>query len=506
MTASDLRVIIIGSGFAGIGAAIRLRQRGVRDITILERADAIGGTWRDNTYPGAACDIPSHLYSLSFEPKPDWSRRYAPQPEIRAYLESCVDRHRLRPHVRLGRTVVSGRFDDVTGTWTVRTDRGERFTAEVLVSAIGALRDPAYPPIPGRECFAGPQMHTARWDHDVELEGRRVAVVGTGASAIQVVPALAGRARHLTVLQRTPAWIMPRRDRAYTRLEKALFRRSSPLRRLHRAWIHARLEGRLVFFGRSVRLNRLAQRRALAHLRSQVPDRELRRRLVPDHRVGCKRILVSDDFYPALVRDDVTLETAPIARVEPDGIVTADGRHIPLDAIVWATGFTVDDPLGPLDLIGRGGVSLQERWADRPSAYLGISVPDFPNLLLLLGPNTGLGHNSIIHMIESQIDHLVAAVDRLREPEVAALDVRPERLTSFVDEVDARHEGLVWASGCHSWYLDDRGRNFTLWPGSTVGYRRRAAAFDAHDYRELRHAEPEPAPVRPASHTPGPAA
>jgi cation diffusion facilitator CzcD-associated flavoprotein CzcO len=488
------RVLVIGTGFAGIGVAARLRQDGVRDLVVLERGDDVGGTWRDNTYPGAACDIPSHLYSFSFQPEPGWTRRYAPQPEIQAYLEHCVRVHGLEPHLRLGRFVTRLEFDEATATWTATTADGERYSADVVVSAIGALRDPVHPALPGRERFRGVQMHTARWDHDADLAGRRVAVVGTGASAVQVAPRLAGVARHLTVFQRTPAWIVPRNDRRHTRLERALFRWLPWTQKLYRGYLYTRLEGRFVFFATSVRLNRLAQQRAKLHLRAQVSDRRLRRRLTPDYRMGCKRVLVSDDFYPVFERPDVALETADIEEVTTTGIRTSDG-HVELDAIVWATGFSVDEALHPIEVTGLGGAELHSRWQDRPSAHLGITVPDFPNLYFLQGPNTGLGHNSIVYMLEAQIDYVRDAVRRLRRPGVAYLDVRHDVHDGFVREMDERHADLVWNSGCRSWYVDRQGRNFTLWPGLARSYRRRTAALDPDDYRVV--AEDELPAARP---------
>ena len=482
MTDNPLRVAIIGSGFAGLGAAIRLQQSGVRDIVILERGDSIGGTWRDNTYPGAACDIPSHLYSLSFEPKHDWSRRYAAQAEIRAYLESCVDRNGLRPALRLNRSVAHARYDEATATWDIATQTGETFTADVLISAIGALRDPEYPDIPGRESFEGAQMHTARWDHSVDFTGKRVAVIGTGASSIQVAPELAKVAGRLTVFQRTPAWVTPRRDRAYTALEKALFRFVPAARRLHRGYIYSRLEGRFVFFGRSVGLNAFAAKRLTAYLRHKVDDRATARALTPRYRVGCKRILISDDYFPMFNRSNVTLNTQRIERIAPQGIVMDDGTTVDVDVIVWATGFAVRNPLGGLEITGVDGERLSRRWADRPSAHLGLTIPSFPNLFLLLGPNTGLGHNSIIFMIETQIAYILDALAVLRRRRGSYLNVREEVLEQFVEHVDSRHGDYVWASGCRSWYIDDQGRNFTLWPGSTVEYRMKARGFDPADF------------------------
>ena len=484
MSTESLRVAIIGSGFAGLGAAAQLQQAGVRDIVILERADTVGGTWRDNTYPGAACDIPSHLYSFSFAPKADWSSRYAPQEEIQAYLEECVDRFGLRPYLRLGRAVRHARYDDASATWEITAETGEVFPADVLVPAIGALRDPAYPDTPGRDAFGGAQMHTARWDHSYDFTGKRVAVVGTGASAIQVAPELAKTAAHVHVMQRTPAWVVPRIDRPYAERTKRLFAKVPAAQKLHRASIYSRLEARFVFFGRSAVLNRIGAKAINTILRRQVKDPSLHDPLTPDYRMGCKRILISDDWYRMFNRHNVSLHTGGLQRVTPTGIELARGGQVALDAIVWATGFEVAEMLGALDITGRGGAQLRERWSDRATAYMGTAVPDFPNMFLLVGPNTGLGHNSMIFMMETQFEHLVEAVQRVaRLPRGTAVEVRPESVERFVSHVDSKHGDYVWSSGCRSWYIDEKGRNFTLWPGTAIGFRRVARHFHPVDYR-----------------------
>jgi cation diffusion facilitator CzcD-associated flavoprotein CzcO len=484
MSPSAVRVVIIGSGFAGLGAAAKLKAAGIRDLVILERAEDVGGTWRDNTYPGAACDIPSHLYSFSFAPKPDWSSHYAPQEEIQAYLTDCVDRFDLRGHLRLGRGVQHARYDEASATWEVTTDTGEVFTADVLVPALGALRDPAYPEVAGRDTFGGAQMHTARWDHTYEFAGKRVAVVGTGASAIQVAPELAKTAAEVHIVQRTPAWIVPRRDRRYPQWAKRLFARVPLAQKLYRGFIYSLLEARFVFFGRSVTLNRIGAKVLTAFMRRQVTDTSQQAALTPDYRMGCKRILISDDWYRMFNRPNVALHTGDLDRVTADGLTLADGEHVELDAIVWATGFDVREVLGALDVTGRGGAQLRERWSDRATAYMGMSVPDFPNMFLLVGPNTGLGHNSMVFMMESQFSHLLAAVRQAaRVKGRGGVEVTRQALERFVSYVDDRHGRYVWASGCRSWYIDEQGRNFTLWPGTAFGYRRAVRQFHPADYR-----------------------
>jgi cation diffusion facilitator CzcD-associated flavoprotein CzcO len=496
MSVANVRVAIIGSGFAGLGAAIKLTQAGVRDLVILERAETVGGTWRDNTYPGAACDIPSHLYSFSFAPKADWSSHYAGQDEIQAYLEECVDRFGLGPSLRLGRAVEHARYDEATATWEITASTGEVFTADVLVPAVGALRDPAYPDIAGRDTFGGVQMHSARWDHGYDFAGKRVAVVGTGASAIQVGPELARNAAEVHILQRTPAWIVPRKDRAYPEWRKRLFARLPLARALHRATIYAMLEARFVFFGRSPALNRMAATSLTASMRLQVKDPTLHAPLTPDYKMGCKRILISDDWYRMFNRDNVTLHTDGLDRVTDTGLQLANGSHLELDAIVWATGFQVREMLGALDITGRGGAELRDRWSDRATAYMGTSVPDFPNMFLLVGPNTGLGHNSMVYMMESQFPHLIAAVQRVAKLRgKGAVEVKSAAVERFVNHVDGKHGSYVWASGCRSWYIDDQGRNFTLWPGTAASFRRVARTFHPADYRVVAVSAPSPSRV-----------
>ena len=500
-------VAIVGAGFGGIAAALRMREIGVDDFVMLERADDIGGTWRDNTYPGCACDIPSHLYSLASEPKSDWTCKYAPQPEIWDYLLNIVDRHDLREHLWTGAEVVSCRFDETTARWTLATRDGRRLTARVVISAIGALRDPNYPDIAGRDRFGGPQTHTARWDPDLDLHGKRVGVVGTGASAIQVIPEAADVASHVTVFQRSPAWVVPRMDRAYTEIEKWAFGAIPGARRLHRALIYATKELRYVAFDHAWVMRGL-EALVRAHLHHEVDDPELAKKLSPNYHMGCKRILVSDDYYPAVAQDHVEIETSPIARVTERGVETQDGHH-DLDVIVWATGFDVQDVLGTLDVRGLDGRDLASYWGDRPAAYQGTTVPGFPNFFLLLGPNTGLGHNSVVLQIESQLNYVAAAMERLeRHEHVAYVDVKRDALERWKTEVAERTDRSVWATGCDSWYLGPDGYNFTLWPGSTWEYRLRMRRFDTRSYRLARWSQlpasvPESEPAVGERHSSG---
>ena len=485
---SDLRVAIIGSGFGGIAAAVRLIEDGVTDVTLLERAADTGGTWRDNTYPGAACDIPSHLYSLSFAPKADWSRRYAPQAEIREYADRVVAEHGLRARTLFGFEVTAGTWDETTATWRVEAADGRVVVADVVVNAVGALKDPAYPAIDGLEDFEGTVMHSAEWDHDVPLAGRRIGAVGTGASAIQFVPRVAGVADHLTVFQRTAAWIVPRGDRAFTAAEKAAFRFVPGARLLRRGYVFAKHELERWAFTEGTPLHEGATRLATAHRYRQVRDPELREALTPDYPFGCKRVLRSDDYYPAIARDDVTLETTGIARVTPTGVELDDGRHVELDVLLLGTGFKVSDPLNGMVVTGRRGRDLETFWGGRPSAHLGITVPGFPNFFMLLGPNQGLGHNSVLLMIEAALEHVRDAVRILRDDRVDAIDVTQEAHDRFVAWIDEQTDGTSWAGGCASWYLTDEGENFSLWPQGVLAYRRATARVDLDEHVLTHHA------------------
>ncbi|MTV25370.1 NAD(P)/FAD-dependent oxidoreductase [Nitriliruptoraceae bacterium ZYF776] len=474
-------VVIVGAGFAGVGAAIELRRAGVTDLVVLDRGDDVGGTWRDNTYPGAACDVPSILYSFSFAQNPDWSRSFSPQPEIHAYLQRVTREFGVEPHLRLRTEVVDVRFDEATARWHITTERG-RYSARFVISAVGGLSEPVTPPIPGLDTFPGQVFHTAAWDHDAPLDGKRVAVVGTGASAIQVVPSLARRVGALTLFQRTPAWIMPRHDRDWTRVERWLYRRFPALQRLGRTLVYWGRELYVVGFRRPSPVMRLPQAIATRHLHRQVRDPKLRRQLTPDYTIGCKRILISNDFYPALTRDHVELVDAGLAEVRGSHVVGADGTEREVDAIVFATGFETRDHPVAHRVHGRDGRTLADVWAGGTRAHLGTEVAGFPNLFHLVGPNTGLGHSSMVLQIESQVAYVVDAIGQLRGTEAAA-DVREEVMDASDRRVQLALEGTVWTGGgCASWYLDDTGRNGTLWPSFTFAFRRQLARYRLEDH------------------------
>jgi cation diffusion facilitator CzcD-associated flavoprotein CzcO len=478
------RIAIVGAGFAGLCLAIRLKQAGIQSLTIYEQAADIGGTWRDNRYPGAACDIESHLYSYSFEPKPDWSRRYAPQNEILGYLRHCVDKHALQPHLRLNTGVIDAAFDERARLWRLRLANGETAEAELLVSAAGAFGQPAWPQIPGLRSFAGTLMHSARWQPGYDFTGQRVAVIGTGASAIQIVPELARTAREVRVFQRTPAWILPKRDRAISGLERGLLQRWPLLQWLLRQQIYWRLETLALGLLRPALVRHL-ERRALRHLRRQVPDAALREPLTPHYALGCKRILWSNDFYPALQRGNVRLVTQPIAAVSADTLTTVDGESHAVDAVVCATGFRVVDGPLPFTVTGLNGRTLYQAWAGGAEAYLGTAVAGFPNLFFLVGPNSGLGHSSMILMIEAQAGYVLDALRQLRERGARLLLLRAPVQQAYNEQLRQRLGRSVWNSGCNSWYRNKAGKNSVIWPGFAFEFRRLTARLDPEDYEFL---------------------
>jgi cation diffusion facilitator CzcD-associated flavoprotein CzcO len=480
---------VVGSGFAGLGMAIRLLRDGERDFVVLERAASVGGTWRDNTYPGCACDIPSHLYSFSFAPNGEWSRVYSPQAEIQAYLERVTDEFGIRPYLHFGTDLESGQWDEAAQLWRLRTNHGE-LTAEVVVSGCGALAEPSLPNVPGAGSFEGPAFHSARWNHDVDVSGLRVGVVGTGASAIQFLPEIAQIANEVTVFQRTPAWVIPRGDKAYSARQRARFRRFPWARRAERARIYLRQELILLSFrgtGRGRSLRRLFEGQARRHMESAISDPQMRAALTPSFALGCKRILLSDDYYPTLARPDVRLVTAAVREIRPHSVVDAEGREYELDVLIFGTGFhPMDIPLGHR-LRGRDGRTLAEVWEQHGAqAYRGTTVAGFPNLFLLLGPNTALGHNSVVIMIEAQIAYVRDALAAMRRTETTSLDVRPSAEQKYNQALQRDLADTVWNSGgCRAWYRDKNGRNFTLWPFHTFTFMRQMRRFDPEAY-EMR--------------------
>lgn len=472
-------VAIIGSGFAGLCLGIQLKLAGVHDFVILEKSDELGGTWRDNTYPGCACDIPSYLYSFSFEQNPHWSRMFAPWDEILAYLKHCAEKYDIAGHIRYGAEVVEGTWRD--GGWSVVLADGSQVDAKALVSGVGSLHEPHTPELPGLASFTGNVWHSAHWDHSVDLRGKRVAVIGTGASAIQFVPAVAEQVSQLDLFQRTPPWITPKPDRAIGPRERALHARLPIGQRIIRNVVYWALELRGAGFAVRPKMLKALEIQAKRHLHKQIKDPELRAKLTPDYRIGCKRILLSNDYYPALTRPNVEVVTTPIARITPNGVQTSDGVEHPADTIVLGTGFQVSANLTKMRITGRDGVELNEVWKrDGISAHLGITMAGFPNLFLLVGPNTVLAHSSMVFMIEAQVRYVVQALAKIRDG--ATVEVRPEAQRRFATSVQRDLGGTVWQSGCASWYLDEQGRNSTIWPHFTTGYWRRTRRLNPAEY------------------------
>ncbi len=476
------QILVVGTGFAGLGMGIALREAGIESFTIFERAREVGGTWRDNHYPGCACDVPSHLYSFSFEPMPSWARTYGEQWQILEYLRHCADRYGLRPHIRFDAEIASATWDEAQHAWEVRTASGETARGRVLVAACGFLNRPAFPSIRGRESFEGASFHSSQWDHDFDFDGKRVAVIGTGASAIQFVPQIAPRVRTLHVFQRTPPWIIPKRDRPIGDRTRRLFERAPVVQQLARWGQYVQHELRAIPFVLDKRLFAIGQRMALAHLEAQVPDPELRARLTPSYTMGCKRVLLSNDYYPALMRDNVELVTEGIEHIEPRGIVTRDGELREVDAIIYGTGFVAAEMPAPFPIRGRDGRDLTETWRDGPHAHLGTVVSGFPNLFIMVGPNTGLGHSSMVFMIESQIAYVLDAIETMRRRGIAALDVRADAMEAYNERIHARLDRGVWADGCRPWYLTRTGKNTTLWPGFTFEFRWRTRKLRLEDF------------------------
>ncbi len=482
MTSEDFQIAIIGSGFSGLGMAIRLKRAGIDSFVIFERADDIGGTWRDNTYPGCACDIPAHLYSYSFEQNPHWSRRYSPWHEIQAYLVRCTDKYGLRPHISFNTEVTEARFDEGAGEWIIQTSSGKTYRANILVSGTGPLNKPVIPDIPGLAEFEGELFHSSAWNHGCDLTGKRVAVVGTGASAIQIIPGIVNQVKKLNVYQRTPPWIVPRWDRPFSRLTRTIFRYLPPLRWAYRALIYWYQEQLAFAFVTNIGAHRLLEKLASSHMKRVIKEPAMREKLTPAYRIGCKRILVADDYYPAIARDHVELVTEPIARVGRRGIITTDGEERAMDAIILATGFAATEFVAPMRIYGRRGTELSALWRDDVESYLGITVAGFPNLFMLIGPNTGLGHNSVVFMLEAQAHYVLKCIRAMRKRRTASIELRETVQREFSRRLQARMQRTTWVSGCRSWYLREDGKNFTLWPGFTVDYWLRTRRLRHGDY------------------------
>jgi cation diffusion facilitator CzcD-associated flavoprotein CzcO len=492
-------VLVIGAGFSGICMGIKLLEAGMKDFLIIEKSDDLGGTWYENRYPGCACDVPAHLYSFSFERNPGWTRMFAGQQEIWQYLKSCVQRYGLAPYIRFHTRFREAAWDEASGQWRIcagddsqdNSSGNLNIRARVLVSGMGALHVPHYPEIPGVERFAGPCFHSATWRSDVDLSGKTVAVIGTGASAIQFIPKIVPRTSKLYVFQRTPPWIVPRLDFGISEKWRERFRRVPSLTWAIRKFLFFSLEWRVLSFLGNRFVRRHIEKIARRHLERSVTDPKLRAALTPRYEIGCKRILLADDFYPVFKRPNVELVTEKIAEVRERSIVTEDGAERPLDVLIYGTGFHVTDQFIGMKLFGRGGIEIHDAWRKGMSAYLGVTVSGFPNFFILLGPNTGLGHNSVVLMIEAQVGYVINCLKLMRRRKVCAMEVRPESQKHFAANIRDRMAQTVWqAGGCRSWYQDTHtGENTTLWPGSVIQYFRAMRSVSASEY-ELRPTPP----------------
>ena len=478
-------VAIIGTGFAGLGMAMKLKDAGLNDFVLLEKAGEVGGTWRDNHYPGCACDVPSHLYSFSFAQNPEWTRLFSPQPEIFSYLKRVTDERGIREHIRFNSTLSEARWDDTAGVWNLRTAEGGHYTARVLVSGMGGLSRPAYPQgIKGLETFKGKTFHSQDWDHDYDLNGKRVAVFGTGASAIQFVPKIQKQAARIDLYQRTPPWIAPKPDRPMSVGAQKLFKKLPAVQSALRNTIYMLLEARAFGFVVNPKMMAIDDRMARSHLKKQVKDPELRKKLTPDYKIGCKRVLISNDYYPAVSQPNVSLVTEGIQEVKAHSVIDGQGVEREVDAIIFGTGFQATDPVPGRMIFGKGGVDLLDTWQDGPEAYKGTAVAGFPNLFLIVGPNVGLGHSSMVYMIESQVAYVMDALKTMRQCDKPVVEVRAEKQAEFNARLQEKTAGTVWnTGGCKSWYLHPKsGKNVTLWPGFTWQFRNETKKFDADAY------------------------
>ena len=481
----EVDVLVIGGGFAGLCMAIRLRQMGL-SFVLLERDAEVGGTWQANTYPGCSCDIPSHLYSFSFALSAKWSRTYPPQPEILAYLQGCVDKFQIRDDILLDTEAREGVFDEAGNVWRVRTHRGDTIAARALVSAMGQLSRPAYPKLPHLERFKGKIFHSSQWDHSYDLSGKKVAVLGTGASAIQFVPQIAPQVEKLCVFQRSPPWILPKLDFQHANWLQWMLRFVPGSKRLTRSLLYWTQEAVYIGLARPS-LMRPLEGIARAHLARKIADPRLRKALAPSYVMGCKRILLSNDYYGAFARENVELVTEGITEIRDQSIVTQDHSERSFDAIIFATGFQGTELLSPLRVIGRNGAVLSEVWRDGAETLLGMTMAGFPNLFMLVGPNTFLAHNSVVFMIEAQVHYIVKALQWLRRTGNATMDLRSDAQSQFGRDLQRLMRGTVWGTGCKSWYLDDRGRNVSLWPASSANYWLRTRRFSPDDYSFSSH-------------------
>lgn len=484
----DYEVVIIGTGFAGIGMAIKLQQAGINSFKLIERSDEVGGTWRDNTYPGCECDVQSHLYSLSFEPNPNWSKKYSTWREIRDYIINVTDKHNLRPKIQFNTRLESTKFDKESGTWLVNLSGGSSVRARFVITAVGPLSNPTIPNIKGKETFSGPIFHSATWNHDIDLTGKKIAVVGTGASAIQFVPRIAKIASSVELFQRSAPWVLPKPDRKIFGIEKVLYKYLPGWRLLHRAALYWANEFTLRGFLKEKSMIRsIAEWGATRHIKHHIKDEALRKKLTPNFRFGCKRALLSNEYYPALARDNVDVIDTGVECITETGIIDKQGKAHDVDVIIWGTGFKVDEPLMGVDVTGIDGQDLNAVWKENGfETYYGTTVAGFPNAFVLAGPNTGIGHTSLVVMIEAQFNYIMDAIKKVKQQNIKYIDVKQSVQTEFCQTMQDKMVGTAWTSGCNSWYLSDSGKNFTIWPDFTFNYIKQTKKINLADYQIVK--------------------
>ena len=480
-TQNSFNVAIIGTGFGGLGMAINLKKAGEDDFVIIERAASVGGTWRDNHYPGAACDVQSHLYSFSFAPKHDWSRKFAEQPEIEGYLNDCADNYDVRKHIRFNTELQSANFDEASGLWTLQTSNGV-VVARSVVMANGPLSQPATPNLPSLENFKGTTFHSAQWNHDHDLNGERVAVIGTGASAIQFVPKVVPQASELYLFQRSGAWVTPKSDRAFFKFEQWLFKNLPIYDRAYRYWIYWLNEVRALGFTSFQFALKAFGLLGKLSINRAIKDADKRRKVTPTWNIGCKRILLSNDYFPALAQEHVDIIDTGIERIEENAIITKDGRRVEVDTIIFGTGFKATNFLSPVTFTGLNGIDLNEAWRNGVTTYKGMNLHGFPNLHLIYGPNTNLSHNSAVFMLECQMQHIKKCVLAMKQNGWKHINVRKEAELAWDEAVQKKLKTSVWASGCSSWYIDATGKIVNMWPGFTFTYKRKTRKPNFNDY------------------------
>lgn len=481
-TNNDISILITGTGFSGICVGIQLKKAGFHNFKIVEKANDVGGTWRDNHYPGAACDVKSNLYSFSFEPNPNWTREYSPQAEILEYIKYCVKKYELEQHILFNWEVKSATYDDETGIWELTNQRKEKLRANVAVVGNGPLHIPSLPNIEGINDFGGEIFHSSNWNHKYDLNDKNVCVIGTGASSIQFVPEIQPKVKNLYLMQRTAPWVLPKPDGPFSTRQNVMFEKIPFVQRMNREFIYYLNEAQLVGMKYEKRILKLGEMLGKYHINKYIKDEALRKKLTPNFSLGCKRVLLSNNYYPALAQNNVDVVTDGIKKFTKTSVLTNDGKSRKIDAIILGTGFHVADSFKFYNVKGKNGAALKDILGDSPEAYYGTSIHQFPNLFLMLGPNTGLGHNSMIYMIESQVNYIVDALHQMVRHNIKSIEVRKEVQDAFNEEIQKKLEGTIWLSGCKSWYLNEDGKNHTVWPGFTLEFRNQTKHIHLKDY------------------------